>query len=131
MPKKEISTKPVAEIGEEIGLELGKEFIHNYQTVNPTSIPYFQTGRNILDRILAQPNCHGIRFYSAYNELGEETLVYVGLDKGGKAIVEYASVNKTGTIELNIGIVGDRMVPPRPTGGGQTSDNEDWNITLD
>lgn len=84
-----LALKKVASIGEEIGLELGTQFIKDYQIANPSEVQYYVIGRSIIDDILAQPGCVGIRFYNAYNELGEKTLVYVGLNEKGNAIIEY------------------------------------------
>ncbi len=130
MAKNQTLAKPVATIGEEIGLELGKQMIADYQSANQNDVFFYEIGRNILDQILAQPGCAGIRFYNAYNEMGEKTLVYVGLNKDGKAIVEFTCINNEGVLELNKGIVADRI----KTGDGgpiNTPDTEDWNWTID
>ena len=122
--------KPVSMIGEEIGLELGKQMISEYQAANPTDVHFYEIGRTILDQVLAQPGCAGIRFYNAYNEAGDKTLVYVGLNNEGKAIFESTSINNEGILEINKGIVADRI----KTGSGgqiQTSGTEDWNWTID
>ena len=128
--KNETLARPVSMIGEEIGLELGKQMVTEYQAANPTDVHFYEIGRNILDQILAQPGCAGIRFYNAYNEAGEKTLVYVGLNKNGKAICEFTCINIDGALEVNKGIVADRI----KTGSGdpiKTSDTEDWNWTID
>lgn len=130
MAKNHTLAKPVAAIGEEIGYELGKQMVNDYQTANPTDVTFYEIGRNILDQVLAQPGCAGIRFYNAYNEMGQKTLVYVGLNKDGKPILEYTVINNEGVLESNKGIVADRI----KTGDGQpirTSDSEDWNWTID
>ena len=122
--------KPVSMIGEEIGLELGKQMISEYQAANPTDVHFYEIGRNILDQILAQPRCAAIRFYNAFNEPGEKTLDYVGLNKDGKAIAQYSVVNNDGVLESNKGIVADRI----KTGAGgpiKTSESDDWNWTID
>lgn len=128
--KNQTLVKPVSEIGEEIGLNLGNQMISEYQAANQTDVHFYEIGRNILDQILAQPGCAGIRFYSAYNETGEKTLVYVGLNQSGKAIFEFTCINNEGVLESNKGIVADRI----KTGSGgpvKTSDTEDWNWTID
>jgi hypothetical protein len=130
MMRNQTLAKPVSMIGEEIGLELGKQMVSEYQAANPTDVHFYQIGRNILDQILAQPGCAGLRFYSAYNEAGEKTLVYIGLNKAGKAIFEFTCINNEGVLETNKGIVADRI----KTGSGdpiKTSDTEDWNWTID
>ena len=123
--------KPVAAVGEEIGLELGQKMVKSYQTGNPADVQFYEIGRNIIDQILAQPGCEGIRFYNACNEMGEKTLVYVGLDKYGKAIISFTTVNNEGILGVEKGIVADRI----RTGGDppviKTSDGDDWNWTID
>ena len=64
---------------------------------------------NIIDQILAQPGCAGMRFYNAYNEIGEKTLVYTGVDEFGKAIVEYTIVTNEGDFDTQKAIVADRI----------------------
>lgn len=125
-----LALKKVASIGEEIGLELGTQFIKDYQVANPTDVQYYVIGRNIIDEILAQPGCVGIRFYNAYNEIGEKTLVYVGLNKDGKAIVEYTCINNEGVLESQKGIVADRI--DRGSKGGSSSfEEEGWGWIID
>src|SRR5687768_16348366 len=104
-----LTLKKVASIGEEIGLELGTQFIKDFQIANPTETQYYVIGRNIIDQILAQPGCVGLRFYNAYNEVGEKTFVYVGLNEKGNAILEYTCVNNEGMLESNKGVVADRI----------------------
>ena len=40
-------------------------------------------GREVLDRILAQPGCAGIRIYHGRNDKGQHALVLVGTDASG------------------------------------------------
>lgn|SRR5690606_35831672 len=131
MTKNQTLVKPVAAIGEEIGFELGKQMVSDHDVANPMAeIQFYELGRNILDQILAQPGCEGIRFYYGYNEQGEKTLVYVGLDKKGKPMFQYTCVNNDGSLSANKGIVADRI----KTGGGNhppTPAADDWTWTVD
>ncbi|MEO5682967.1 MAG: hypothetical protein ABIQ88_10010 [Chitinophagaceae bacterium] len=111
MTQTELTQRPVAQIGEAITHELGAQMITDYQAANPTEVKSFQIGRNIIDQILAQPGCVGMRFYNAYNEIGEKTLVYTGVDEFGKALVEYTMVNNDGSFNKNRAIVADRIPP--------------------
>ena len=125
----ELSTKTsIAKIGEEIGLDLGAQMVKSYQEANPTDVKWYMIGREIIGKILAQPNCVAIRFYNALNENGEKTLVYVGVDKDGTQILEYAAINKLGILENHNGIVADRAEKPSgtPGGRGQTSTEPEW-----
>lgn len=124
-----LTLKKVASIGEEIGLELGTQFIKDFQIANPTDVQYYVIGRNIIDEILAQPGCVGMRFYNSYNEIGEKTLVYVGLDDQGKAIVEYTCISNEGLLESHKGIVADRT--ERAGGAAQSLDEESWSWIID
>lgn len=130
MTSNQTLAKPVSAIGEEIGYELGVQMISDYRAANPTDVQFYEIGRNILDQILAQPGCAGIRFYNAYNEMGQKTLVYVGLNSEGNAILTYTSVSNTGALEANKGIVADRI----KVGGGEPTEvpnADDWNVKID
>lgn len=99
----------LAQVGEEVGLELGTEMVKNYQEANPTDVQWYMVGREIIEKVLAQPGCVALKFYNAYNEAGEKTLVYVGIDQNGKAILEYSVVNTQGELAKEKGIVADRI----------------------
>lgn len=104
--------KNLAEVGEEITHELGIQMVKDYQNSFPTDVTSYQIGRNILESILAQPGCVGIRFYNAINELGQKTLVYVGLNQNEEVIAEYTTINNIGELAKQKGIVADRAKPP-------------------
>jgi len=119
----------IASIGEEIGVELGTQMVKDYQKANPSDVRSYLIGRNIIDQILAQPGCVGIKFYNAYNEIGEKTLVYVGVDQNGKAIVEFKVVNSNGQLDSTKGIVADRIKPegfPFPKPRTTITEDEDF-----
>src|SRR5262245_8757626 len=107
-----ITKKDVCVIGEEIGYELGTQMVKDYQVANPQDTPFYTIGRNIIDQILAQPGCVGMRFYNAYNEMGEKTLVYIGLDENGQGLFEYSIVDNQGVLSTEKGIVADRAGLP-------------------
>lgn len=113
MQQKELLTeKAITNIGEEISHELAADFVRSYQSANPEAFAYYTVGRNIIDRILAQPGCVGMRFYNAINEIGETTLVYVGVDAQGNDITKAVIVNATGNIIEQNAIVADRVANP-------------------
>jgi len=109
MKQTELTKRAIAQVGEAIPHELGAQMIRDYQAANPTDVKSYQMGRNIIDQILAQPGCAGMRFYNAYNEIGEKTLVYTGVDEFGKAIVEYTIVTNEGDFDTQKAIVADRI----------------------
>ena len=117
-------------IGEEIGYELGSQMVRDYQVANPNDIHFYVIGREIIDQILAQPGCVGIKFFNAYNEIGEKTMVYLGLNEEGKCILKFTSVNNEGQLLVEKGIVADRI----DRGGGgitRSNDSDDWNWEVD
>lgn len=116
----------IASIGEEIGFELGSKLTKKYQSAHPQDVHSYIIGRNIIDQILDQPGCVGIQFYNAYNETGEKTLVYVGLDENGKSLLQYTSINNEGMLTFEKGIVADRT-----DRGGGGFDSDDWNWEVD
>jgi len=104
-----ITSKSIAQTGEAITHELGVQMVTDFQAANPNEIKAFQVGRNIIEEILSQPGCAGLRFYNAYNEAGEKTLVYVGIDAAGKSIMEYTMVDCNGNFDSKKAIVADRL----------------------
>lgn len=121
------SKKEISMIGEEIGLELGKEMVKDFQVAHPNEIQFFNVGKNIINQILNQPGCEGIRFYNAYNEMGEKTLVYVGLTSEGKALLTYSVIDNKGQLSNEAAIVADRVVRGGGDKGGiYTADDWTW-----
>jgi hypothetical protein len=110
MMQKELTTKKdYAAVGEEISHELAHEFIKAYQETNPTENRGYHIGRNIIEQILAQPGCVGMRFYYGLNEDGVKTLVYVGLDADGNDLVKRAVITSNGDLTHADGIWADRV----------------------
>ena len=131
MIQTQLKTKPVAEIGEEIGLELGYQMVKAFAVANPNEVQSYTIGRNIIDQILAQPGCVGIKFHNAINEKGEKTLVYLGIDQNGKTILQYSTVTSLGTLQTEKAIVADRADPNRPGSRPRTgiaADDFEWEI---
>ena len=83
--------------------------ISAYRQENATDTVGYFVGRNILEQVLAQPGCVGIKFYNAYNEAGKKTLVYVGVNAEGNNMLSISSVNANGQFEVKEGIVADRI----------------------
>lgn len=110
--------KLTAEVGAEVGVELGSSMIAAYRQANPTDTVGYFIGRSILEQVLAQPGCVGIKFYNAYNEAGSKTLVYVGVNAAGNDMLSITSINLDGRLEAVNGIVADRIreikEPPPP-----------------
>src|SRR5687767_3930087 len=116
-----VLTKPsnlTATVGEEIGQALGAQMITAYRKQNPEDVLSYFIGRNILEQIMTQPGCVGIKFYNAYNEVGQKTLVYVGVNGEGCDMLTISSVGINGELSSEKGIVADRVrTPDFPTSG--------------
>lgn len=104
-----LETRNLAEVGENIGLTEGIQLVNAFREANPDATPGYYIGRNILDQVLAQPGCVGIRFRKCLTN-NEEHLVYTGVDADGKDILSFSVVTNTGDIEKYDGIVADRVV---------------------
>lgn len=119
MNKVEQVVKPLEQVGEDIGLAEGAAMVQAYRQANPTDTISHFIGREILTQILAQPGCAGINIASASKENGERTLVIVGVDTEGEAIISYPIVNMGGQLEQKDAIVADRL-------GGSIGHDELW-----
>lgn len=117
MQLNQITTKDLTRVGEEISHDLGAKMVKDFQDSNPEDVTANYIGRNILESILSQPGCAGIRFYNAINEMGKKTLVYVGIDMNENIITEYIGVNTYGQLVKEKGIIADRSSSP---------DGSDW-----
>ena len=67
--------------GEQITLQEGAEYTARYRADN-SGVKGVFFGRNHIEKILAQGDCKGLRFYFAKNLDGSQTLVMVGADSG-------------------------------------------------
>src|ERR1700748_2318064 len=109
MLQKELLTKKdYASIGEEISHETAAGFIKAFNREFPNENRYFTMGKNILEQVLSQPGCVGMRFYNGINEKGQKTLVYVGVDAEGRDLIKATVVNENGGIATVKGMTADR-----------------------
>lgn len=109
MLQKELLTKKnYAAIGEEISHETAVDFIKAFDREFPKENKYFTMGKNILEQVLSQPGCVGMRFYNGINEKGQKTLVYVGVDADGRDLIKTTVVNENGSIATVKGMTADR-----------------------
>jgi hypothetical protein len=108
------------EVGEDIGYELGSKMIKRWFNENPDDVLASFTGRNIIESILAQPGCTGIRMFNAINDLGVKQLVLVGADKDGNNILSYTTIGENGEMIKKKGIVADRNTICPPSCGTST-----------
>jgi hypothetical protein len=103
-------------VGEQISHELAAKMVKNHHDTHSIddSNSYY-IGKNIIEQMLAQPGCVGIRFFDAINEFGNKTLVYVGINAKGKSILEYSAVNDNGKLAVVEGMASDRVLVEKPS----------------
>jgi hypothetical protein len=107
MLQKELIAKDYSKVGGEISHESAHEMIRTWQNANPNENPAYYLGRNIIEKILAQPGCVGMRFYYGINEQGQKTLVYMGMDANGQDIVKQTVVSQNGSMMNEEAILAD------------------------
>ena len=69
-----------------ISLEQAREHVRRWRdgkTARPGDPVCELFSRSVLDKILAQPGCAGLRIYHGRNEKGQHTLVLLGSDTEG------------------------------------------------
>ena len=72
-----------------ITLAEGSEMTANYrETISTGDTLAHAVGKNLVNAILNQTGCMGIRFYQAISNKGEKQLVAVGVDSNGDDIVQ-------------------------------------------
>ncbi len=64
--------------GEEFPIATAAEWTANYRTANPNGIKAHFFGKDILNAILSQTGCMGIRMYYALDENGVQQMILVG-----------------------------------------------------
>lgn len=105
-----VHTKNLTEVGEDIGLEAGREMVKAFKAANPEATTGYYIGRQIIEQILAQPGCVGINFRKCLTETNEEHLVYTGVNEDGNDILSYAVINNSGELTSQNGIVADKTL---------------------
>ena len=83
--------------GAPIDLATAAQWTANYRNNQPNGIRAHFFGRDILEKILAQDGCEGIRIYYALNDAGEQQLILVGAnaneqDQTNGTIADFSSV---------------------------------------
>jgi len=108
--QQELTTTKInyAEVGEAISHELAGKMVKEFNDLNPSQQYCFHVGRNIIEKVLTQPGCVGMRIYRAVNEQGRETLVYAGIDSKGETILKYSEINEDGKLGEVEALIGDR-----------------------
>jgi hypothetical protein len=96
-----------ANVGEHIGYELGAKMIKDFCDKYSEAGAHFM-GRNIIEKVLSQPDCVGIKIFRGLNESGDLAYVIAGVNQDNKLILDTAVVTTSGEIKKEEGIVADR-----------------------
>lgn len=108
-------------VGEHIGYEAGAKMVKTYYDAHPDQAYSHFVGRDIIEKILAQPGCAGLGIYPGYNEAGVRQLVFIGVDAEGKQILSYPVIDTNGAIKNAVGLVVDKIISP-----DIDTDSVDW-----
>ncbi len=73
--------------GGRIDLTTARQWAQNYRSAYPNDIRSYSFGRDILDQILSQPGCTGIRVYMAVTPQNERTLLIAGVNSKGETML--------------------------------------------
>ena len=107
--QQELLSKPqVSEIGEHIGIEAGEEMVKRFFDTHPDQSYMNVMGREIIEKILAQPNCKGIAIIPGYDSSNVRQAILVGIDENSTPILKYNIVNASGEFKDEEGLVADR-----------------------
>lgn len=74
--------------GQQITIQEGGVFTAEYRIANPNAIKGVFFGRTHIEKILAQADCKGLRFYFAKTQEGNPTLVMVGADSNENDLLD-------------------------------------------
>jgi ABC-type dipeptide/oligopeptide/nickel transport system permease subunit len=71
-----------------ISFQEAKGLIKTYERIAASDAVIAQYfGKDIVDKILAQPGCVGVRMYYSKHANGKPGVIFVGVDKNGKDII--------------------------------------------
>jgi len=98
----------VKEIGDHIGIENAEEMVKRFFDLHPEQAYSNVMGRDIIEKILAQPDCHGISILPGYDSDGRRHVVLTGVDSNFKPILSYNVINISGSIVSRDGLVANQ-----------------------
>lgn len=87
-------------VGDPIDLATAKSWAFNYRKSHPEETLSHFFGFEIIEKILSQADCVGIRIYYGINDAGEKQLMLVGVDATGENLLplEGARISEDGNI---------------------------------
>ena len=74
--------------GETITLAQGAQWCENFRDEFPLEVKAFHYSKNIIESVLNQSGCTGIRIYNALNEDKDRCVVIVGVDSNGNDLTQ-------------------------------------------
>jgi hypothetical protein len=80
-------------VGDPLDLTTANQWIANYRSKNPDATHGHYFGFEIIQQILKEAGCVGIRIYYATNEAGDKKLLLVGVDSEGNDLLPEADAN--------------------------------------
>ena len=104
-----VKTEPQvhANVGEHIGYELGAKMVKDFYEKHNEGGAHF-IGKNIIQDIINQQGCIGVKLFRGLNENGNLAYVLVGVNEENQLILNTAVVTSEGAIKKEEGIVADR-----------------------
>jgi predicted alternative tryptophan synthase beta-subunit len=101
----------IPSVGEDIGADMGAKMVKNYFDVHPDDAYGHVIGRDILEKLLAQPGCAGLSIHPGYNdESNVRQLVFAAVDAEGQQILKYTIIGDNGKMEIKNALVVDHVV---------------------
>jgi hypothetical protein len=113
-------------VGEHVGLEAGAKMVKSFYDAHPDQANGYLIGREIVEKILAQPGCVGLSIHPAYNEDNVSTLVFSGVDIDGQQILKYSVIGQNGNIEIKDGLIVDHITTIPGGGSGAGVSTYSW-----
>ena len=99
------------QVGDPLDLAIAKSWRANYTTKNPNDIRGHFFGAEIIQQILAESDCVGIRMYYAIDENGEKKLLLIGVDANGNDLLPLSTNAGGRSASEGDNIVGDYSLP--------------------
>ncbi len=81
-------------VGKDIGYESGAKMVKRHFDQHPDEATAAFMGREIIEGILSQPGCIGLRVFNGVDELGIRKPIFVGADKNGNNILHLDTTRK-------------------------------------
>lgn len=96
--------------GDSISRDDSHQWVNNYNQKKPSGIQAHFFGNEIINQILSQTGCIGIRTYYALNDAGVQQLLLVGVTSDGKNILPSTSITN-GRVTDGGGTIADVSTP--------------------